>query len=96
VRRTLSTFANLFFCGLIFGQTFSTVNAGGSDPSRALVPSAKIIALEVDTSLARSALTNADGLYVLSFLRPTRYTLAATKTGSSSAGQRSGITLVAE
>ncbi len=63
------------------GQGISTINGTVTDPSGAIIPGARITAVEVDTSLARETVSSAEGLYVLSSLRPTRYTLTAEAQG---------------
>ncbi|MDQ6699482.1 MAG: carboxypeptidase regulatory-like domain-containing protein [Acidobacteriota bacterium] len=68
----------LLVCSFGWGQGLSTINGSVTDPSGASIPGARIIATEVDTSLARQADTNGEGVFVLTGLRPTRYTLTAT------------------
>src|ERR1700760_4313017 len=79
VTRFLS--ALLLFSGFIWGQGLSTINGSVTDPSGALIPNAKISAIEVDTTLSRDTVSSADGLYFLSGLRPTRYRLTVSATG---------------
>src|SRR5258708_26130791 len=61
--------------GTAFSQGLSTINGSIADSSGALVAGAKITVTEVDTGLARETVSNGEGLYVLSSLRPTRYAL---------------------
>ncbi len=64
-----------------WSQGISTINGSVTDPSGGVIPGARIIATEVDTGLTRETVSNVDGLYVLSSLRPTRYTLSAEAQG---------------
>jgi hypothetical protein len=66
---------------LAFGQSLSTINGSVTDPTGAVVAAVTISAIEVDTTLTRSTVTSAEGLYVISGLRPTRYTLKASAPG---------------
>src|ERR1700693_1066294 len=78
MRRSVYTFGTVLFFlygSLMRGQGLSTINGIVTDPSGAVVAGATITATEVDTSLARTTVSNQDGLYVISGLRPTRYTL---------------------
>jgi hypothetical protein len=79
--RTFGAMALLFCSALIMGQNLSTINGSVLDPSGAVVAGANITATEVETSLARTTVSNNDGLYVLSGLRPTRYTLTVEGRG---------------
>ena len=71
----------LSVCAIAWGQASSTINGSVTDPSGAVAPGAKITLTEIDTSLARTTISNADGLYVLSSLRPTGYTLRVQLAG---------------
>ena len=73
--------ALLLLAGFVRGQGLSTINGSVTDPSGALIPNAKISAIEVDTSLSRDTVSGADGLYFLTGLRPTRYTLTVSAAG---------------
>ncbi|MGI8990779.1 MAG: carboxypeptidase regulatory-like domain-containing protein [Bryobacteraceae bacterium] len=61
-----------------WGQSLGTINGSVIDPSGASIAGASIVATEVATSFARHADSNSEGLFVLSGLRPTRYTLTVT------------------
>src|SRR5579863_2189567 len=79
MRRSVRTYGTaLFFLSsaLMMGQGLSTINGSVTDPSGAVVAGANITATEVDTSLARTTVSNLEGLYVIGGLRPTRYTLS--------------------
>jgi hypothetical protein len=95
---TLSTYLRVSVGLLIsvaaWGQGISTLNGTVSDPQGAAVPGAKITVTEVDTGLKRDSVTNAEGLYVLSSLRPTQYELTAEAPGFRQFKQ-TGITLQA-
>jgi hypothetical protein len=71
-----------FYTAVVRGQGLSTINGTVTDPSGAIVSGANITVTEVETSLARTTLSNQDGLYVISGLRPTRYTLDVEGVGS--------------
>ena len=77
-----------------WGQGVSTINGTVIDPSGAVIPGAKLTVTEVDTSLSRTMNSNADGLYVFSSLRPTRYSLRVEAPGFKNVTQ-TGITLLA-
>src|SRR5436305_6130334 len=70
--------------GLCFGQT-QTARLQGvvHDASGAIVPNAKVIAVNNQTRDANDATTNASGLYVLPALRPGVYTLSVEAAGFS-------------
>lgn len=85
----------LILAGAAWGQGLSTINGSVTDPSGAVVPGAKITVTELDTKLSRETVSSPDGLYVLSALRPTRYTLLVEGAGFRSFSQ-TGITLQAD
>ena len=66
---------------LVQGQGVSTISGSVTDPSGAVVPGARIVATEVDTSLTRETASSPNGYYTLSGLRPTRYNLSASAAG---------------
>jgi hypothetical protein len=74
MRRSIYTLATvlLFYTAVVRGQGLSTINGTVTDPSGAVVSGANITVTEVETSQARTTLSNQDGLYVISGLRPTR------------------------
>ena len=84
----------LLFCAAAWGQGLSTINGSVADPSGAVIPGANIMVKEVDTGLSRTTVSNADGLYVLSSLRPTGYALTVGAPGFRTTTQ-TGITLQA-
>jgi hypothetical protein len=78
----------------VCAQGLGTISGGVSDPSGAVVASAKVTLSEAGTGLSRTAFTTQDGNYVLNSLRPAQYILNVEKTGFSRFTQ-SGITLEA-
>jgi hypothetical protein len=91
---SVKVLVTLSFCVSAWCQGISTLNGTVTDASGAAVSGAKITATEVDTGLTRDAITNAEGLYVLNSLRPTRYQLTADAPGFRQFKQ-TGITLQA-
>ena len=71
----------ILFCILAHSQGLSTINGTVSDPSGAVIPGAKVTATEVETTLTRDTVSSPDGLYVISGLRPTQYSLSVTAPG---------------
>src|SRR6266446_6192795 len=80
--------------GTVFTQGLSTINGAITDSTGALVAGAKITVTEVDTGLPRETVSNGEGLYVLSSLRPARYALTVESPGFRRF-TASGITLQA-
>jgi carboxypeptidase family protein len=89
--------AVLAFCmtAVAWAQGSSTINGTVADPSGAVVPGAKITVVEVETHLSREAITNSEGFFVLSSLRPTRYRMTVEASGFRTFNQ-TGITLLAD
>src|SRR5690242_11019580 len=87
-------FAALVCSGSLFAQGLSTINGSVSDSSGAVIAGARITVVEIDTGLARSTVSNSEGIYVLGSLRPSRYTMTAEAAGFSKFTE-SGITLQA-
>ena len=74
----------VLFAGLCFGQTQAARLQGiVHDASGAIVPNAKVIAINNQTKDATDATTNTSGLYVLPALRPGTYTLTVEAAGFS-------------
>src|SRR5262249_7469128 len=70
--------------GLCFGQTQAARLQGTvRDASGAIVPNAKVVAINNQTKDSSDATTNASGLYVLPALRPGTYTLTVEAAGFS-------------
>src|ERR1700686_2413865 len=76
--------ALVLVAGLCFGQT-QTARLQGTvhDASGAIVPNAKVIAVNNATREASEAAANASGIYVLPVLRPGTYTLTVEAAGFS-------------
>ena len=85
----------LCLCRLVYSQGFGTIIGTVTDPSGALVASAKVTAVESATGASREAITNADGQFVMPGLRPTTYTLTV-EAGGFNKYTQSGITLTAD
>jgi hypothetical protein len=80
-------------CALLHAQEFrSTISGRVTDPSGASIPSAKVIATEVNTGAKAEATTSADGEYTLPFLAPGPYRLSVEVQGFKKYTQ-SGITI---
>src|SRR5271163_1119097 len=94
LRTYLRVLVGLLISVAAWGQAISTLNGTVSDPQGSSVPGAKITATEVGTGLKRDSVTNAEGLYVLSSLRPAQYELTAEAPGFRQFRQ-TGITLQA-
>jgi hypothetical protein len=66
-----------------------------TDPSGSAIPSAKITAVEVGTTFARTVTTNSEGYFVIPSLRPSVYDLEVEASGFRSYHQE-GVTLGAD
>lgn len=64
-----------------FSQGFGTLVGTVTDPSGAVVANAAVTATESATGIARQALTNSAGAYVIPGLRPTVYTITVASSG---------------
>ena len=71
----------LFTCAALAQTTEATVSGAVTDPSGANVDAAAVTALNVDTGVTTSTLTNSAGVYVFPSLPPGKYQIAATRTG---------------
>ncbi len=90
---TVALFLTSFSNRLVWGQVYSGSLTGVvSDPSGAVVPDAKLAAVDVNKGFAYSTMTNALGIYVLRNLPPSSYKLKVQKEGFTTF-VRSGITL---
>ncbi len=76
-------------------QGLGTIVGTVTDPSGAVVPSAKVIVTQVGMGLTRSATADAQGYYVIPSLRPANYELAVEAAGFRRFTQ-AGITLLAD
>ena len=94
------TFGLGLFCALLFSafahaQGLGSIVGTVSDPSGAVVASAKATATEAGTGFSRTAMTDSQGYYVIPSLRPAQYNLSVEATGFRLANQK-GITLLAD
>jgi hypothetical protein len=64
----ITTFVFLAF-GIAEAQSLSTIVGTVTDPSGAVIPTATVTATEVATSLTRTAISDAQGQYVIPSLR---------------------------
>ncbi len=64
-------------------QITATVSGTISDPNGAAVPGAIVTATSIDTGLAKTATTNDEGNFTITFLPPGSYNIAVNKTGFS-------------
>ena len=72
------------FCALAAAQlTTGTIGGTVSDPSGAVVPGAQVTVLSVGTGFRRTAVTSADGSYIVTLLNPGTYFVSAEKQGFS-------------
>ena len=69
------------FSANLHAQSTASIVGAVHDSTGALVVGASITASNIDTGLARTVRTNADGLYAISLLPIGHYTLTATQTG---------------
>ncbi|HEY1337153.1 MAG TPA: carboxypeptidase regulatory-like domain-containing protein [Bryobacteraceae bacterium] len=83
----MSRFQSLLLLGCVlagasFAQEFrGTLSGRVLDPQQALIPGAKIVAVENETGAKFTTNTNADGSYVLPFLPPGPYTVTVEAAG---------------
>src|ERR1700730_4472880 len=74
--------ALIMFAGGALAQTdLSTIRGTATDPSGSSVPAAKIALTNVETNIAREAVTTSDGDYEIPYLTPGTYRLTATGSG---------------
>src|ERR1022692_101877 len=74
------------------GQAVGQIRGTVMDPSGAVVPNAKITATQTSTGIARSTVTNSDGIYSFPMLSVGSYTVSAAAASFKSAAS-AGITL---
>src|SRR5207245_1139536 len=68
-------------CGVASSQGLSSISGTVSDPTGAVIPSARVTLVEAGTGLVRTATSGPEGYYVLGSLRPTSYNLTAEAPG---------------
>ena len=72
----------LWFAGSAFGQGgLGSISGTVVDPSGAVIPSASVVLLEIQTQTTRSITTNEVGLFVLPSDVPGRYTVTVSAPG---------------
>jgi hypothetical protein len=81
-------------CGAAWSQGLSTISGTISDPTGAMIPSAKVTLVEVGTDLVRTATSGPEGYYVVGSLRPTKYRVTAEAQGFRTLTE-TGVTLLA-
>jgi carboxypeptidase family protein len=91
----ISLFCLFAFSGSVWAQGLGSIVGTITDPSDALIAGAKVTATEVGTGFIRTAVTNAEGSYVLASLRPAQYDLTIEATGFRKSS-RKGVTLLAD
>ena len=81
-QRLLGIFVFLTLVGVVHAQTGTGLISGTiSDPSKAVVTGANVVALEVHTQSVRRATANADGIYSFSQLQPGDYEISIDAAG---------------
>lgn len=79
--------ASLLVCFALFAATASaqqitaTLSGTITDPNGAVVPGAIVTVTSVETGLVKTATTNDDGNYTVTFLQPGAYNIAVNKSG---------------
>src|SRR6266700_3601000 len=76
-------------------QGLGSLDGRVSDPSGAAVASAKVIATQQGTTYSRTAVTDAEGVYVIPSLEPSTYNLTVEAAGFSTS-KENGINLFAD
>lgn len=90
---TLLAIAVLAPIALCHAQGYrATITGTVTDPSGAVIPGARVVATNTSTGVSSSGVTNAAGLYVISYLNPGPYEIKVTASGFKTFA-RSGITL---
>src|SRR6476646_5178884 len=70
------------FCVPVFAQSdLSTVRGVATDPTGAVVPNLKIVLLDTERNITRTAVTTSEGTYEIPFLAPGLYRLTAAGPG---------------
>ncbi len=84
VRIALVVAALAVICGSLQAQGLSTIVGTVTDPSGAVVPSAKVTVTQTGTGTTRSVTTDSQGYFVVPALRPARYDVAVERPVSRS------------
>src|SRR5262245_43472676 len=83
------------FSGTACAQGFGSIVGAVTDPSGAVIANAKVTVTQQGTGYARVAVTDGEGRYVLTSLRPAQYDLSIEATGFRTFSQK-GLTLLAD
>src|SRR5947208_15776836 len=83
----------LAVCNVAFGQATGTFNGRVVDQGGAVIPGARVTATAQSTGVARTAITNENGLYSITALNPGVYDVKAENPGFQ-ASARQAVTLV--
>jgi hypothetical protein len=78
-----------FFSALVFAQATGTINGRIVDQGDAVLPGVTITVTNVNTGIAREAVTNGEGLYNVSGLEPGVYRVSAAMSGFATLTQDS-------
>lgn len=78
-----STLLALGLAGAVFGQGFTSVSGTVSDPSGAVVPTAKVTLTNTSTAAQRSTVSDTAGRYQFSQVQPGTYQIKAESPGFS-------------
>ena len=85
IRRILLGCALALCASLAAAQTVTgTITGQVTDPSGAVVPGAKVVATDLDTGVASTVMTNADGIFRIEFLPIGHYQATVTARGFKS------------
>lgn len=93
-RAFLLTFIFLALSAACLAQGLGSIVGTVTDPSGAVLPGAKITAVEVGTGLSRTTTADAQGYYVMAALKPSQYTLSIESSGFRT--ERQQVTLQAD
>src|SRR5262245_22940805 len=78
---SLGLFCLFAFSGTAYAQGFGSIVGNVTDPSGAVIANARVTVTEQGTGFARVAVSDAEGHYVLTSLRPAQYDLSIEATG---------------
>ncbi|MEO8725891.1 MAG: carboxypeptidase regulatory-like domain-containing protein [Acidobacteriaceae bacterium] len=83
------------FTSVSFAQTATTGDLSGtvSDPSGAVVPNAPVALKNLQSGESQDAVTNAQGLYRFSLLKPGTYSVSVNATGFQAQSQNAAVNL---
>ena len=85
----------LFAVSMVFGQATGTFNGRVVDQGGAVIPGARVTATAQATAVARTAITNENGLYSITSLNPGVYDVKAENPGFQTSA-RQAVTLVTD